>query len=75
MKIKCTSHMDFLKVARDGANLVSVCSSFHNLLHDKKMHFGLNRGTCKFLSVERRLLSLPSEHLLKSSIKSLDRWQ
>ena len=44
MKIKCTSHMDILKVARDGANLVSLFPySAHSmiLLHDKKMLFGL----------------------------------
>ena len=27
IKLKCTSHMDFLKVARDGANLVFLFSS------------------------------------------------
>ena len=38
--------MDFSKVAKDDDNLVSLSCSFHNLLHDTKMLFGL----CLFLA-------------------------
>ena len=65
--------MDFLKVAKDGANLVSLSSSFHNFAPRYENAFWpvlvLSRGICKFVSVERRMRSLPSEHLLKSSPK------
>ena len=63
--------MDFFKVARDGVNLVSLFSSFHNFAQRQENDFWpvhvLKRGICKFVSVERRLRTLPSEHLLKSS--------
>ena len=63
--------MNFLKVARDDANLVSLFSSFHNFAPRYENAFWpvlvLSRGICKFVSVERRMRSLPSEHLLKSN--------
>ena len=62
---------DFLKVARDDANLVSLFSSFHNFAprYENAFWLVLSRGICKFVSVEQRMRSLPSEHLLKSSPK------
>ena len=62
--------MDFLKVAKYDANLVSLSSSFHNFASRYENAFWpvlvLSRGICKFVSVERRMRSLPSKHLLKS---------
>ena len=59
MKIKFTFHMNFLKVARDGANLVSLFSSFYNFAPRYENAFWpvlvLSRGICKFFSIERRL--------------------
>ena len=61
--------MDFLKIAKDDANLVSLSSSFHNFAPRYENAFWpvlvLSRGICKLVSVERRMRSLPSEHLLK----------
>ena len=63
--------MDFLNVARNDANLVSLFSSFHNFAPQCENAFWpglyLSRGICKFVSVERKMRSQPSEHLLKSS--------
>ena len=49
--------MDFLKVAKDDANLVSLSSSFHNFAPRYENAFWpvliFSRGICKFVSVER----------------------
>ena len=51
--------MDFLKVAKDDTNLVSLSSSFHNFAPRYENTFWpvlvLSRGICKFVSVERRM--------------------
>ena len=51
--------MDFLKVAKDDASLVSLSSSFHNLAPRYENTFWhvlvLSRDICKFVSVERRM--------------------
>ena len=50
--------MNFLKVARDDANLVSLFSSFHNFAPRYENAFWpvlvLSRGICKFVSVKMR---------------------
>ena len=65
--------MEFLKVARDDANLVSLFSSFYDFTPRYENAFWpvlvLSRGIFKSVSVEQRMRSLPSEHLLKSSPK------
>ena len=52
--------MDFLKVAKDDANLVSLSSSFHNFAPRYENAFWLvlvlRRGICKFVSVVLRFL-------------------
>ena len=59
LKIQCTSHMDFLKLAKDDANLVSLSSSFNNFAARYENAFWpvlvLSRGICKFASVERSM--------------------
>ena len=59
LKILCTSDMDFLIVAKDDANLVSLFSSFHNFPPRYENAFWpvlvFSRGICKFVSVERRM--------------------
>ena len=68
--------MDFLKVAKDDANLVSLISLFHNFAPRYENDFSpvlfSSRGICKFVSVERRMRSLPSEYLLKISPKNIE---
>ena len=53
--------MDFLKVAKNDANLVSLSNSFHNFAPRYENAFWpvlvLSRGICKFVSVERRMRS------------------
>ena len=52
-------NMDFLKVAKDDANLVSLSSSFHDFAPRYENAFWpvlvLSKGICKFVSVERRM--------------------
>ena len=49
LKLKSTPHVDFVKVASDDASLVSLFTSFHSLLRDKKCHIPTDISNYCFL--------------------------